>query len=145
LFVYEDIGADSQLRFAVNGKATKLEGSLQKLAAGHYQAALPLSAPGDYRIDLTEERRGRRVAYPPIGYSLPYELNGEFPRPDYNLALLSTLAQTSGGEINPRFIESAEKQTVTNTYRPLRQPLIILAAALFLFEIALRKLFFAEA
>jgi hypothetical protein len=92
-----------------------------------------------------EDRRGRRLAYPPIGYSLPYDLTSEFPRPDHNLALLNTLARASGGEINPRFIESGEKQSFTNTYRPLRQPLVILAAALFLFEIALRKLFFAEA
>jgi hypothetical protein len=121
-----------------------VEGVLQKLAPGHYQVALPLSASGDYRIELTEERRGRRIAYPPVGYTLPYELNTELPRPDFNLPLLNTLAQASGGEINPRFIESSKKHEVTNTYRPLRQPLIISAALLFLFEIIVRKLFFSE-
>ena len=79
LFVYEDIGADSQFRFVVNGNHGKIEGALQKVAAGHYQAALPISAPGDYRIELTEERRGRRVAYPSIGYSLPYEPDRRTP------------------------------------------------------------------
>jgi hypothetical protein len=101
LFVYEDVGTESQFRFIVNGKTSKGEGVLQKLAVGHYQVALPLSAPGDYRIELTEERRGRRVAYPPVGYRLPYELNSEFPRPELNLSLLNALAQVSGGEINP--------------------------------------------
>jgi Ca-activated chloride channel family protein len=144
LFVYEDTGVDSHFLFAVNGKGAKVEGVLQKLAPGHYQVALPLSASGDYRIELTEERRGRRIAYPPIGYTLPYELNTELPRPDFNLPLLNTLAQASGGEINPRFIESSKKPEVTNTYRPLRQPLIISAALLFLFEIVVRKLFFSE-
>jgi uncharacterized protein YegL len=145
LFVYEDTAADSQFRFAVSGKAGKVDGTLQKLAPGHYQSPLPLSAPGDYRIELTEERRGRRLTYPPIGYSLPYELNGELPRPEFNLRLLSALAQTSGGEINPKSVESLQKQGVTKTYRPLRQPLIISAFALFLLEIAVRRLILAEA
>ena len=109
------------------------------------QAALPLAAPGDYRVELTEERRGRRIAYPPVGYSFPYELNSELPRPDFNLPLLNTLAQASGGEINPKSIESSDKQEFTNTYRPLRQALIMCAAALFLFEIVARKLFLSEA
>jgi Ca-activated chloride channel homolog len=145
LFVYEDSAADSQFRFSVSGKANKTDGTLQKLAPGHYQSSLPLSAPGDYRIELTEERRGRRITYPPIGYSLPYELNSEVPRPEFNLRLLGALAQTSGGEINPKSIESLKKQEVTKTYRPLRQALIIWAFALFLLEIAARKLILAEA
>jgi len=147
LFLYEDTGADGQFRFSVlsvNGKGSKIEGVLQKLAPGHYQVPLPLTAPGDYRVELAEERRGRRVAYPPIGYSLPYDLNSELPRPDFNLSLLNTLAQASGGEINPKSLGSLEKQQFTNIYRPLRQVLIMCAAALFLFEIAARKLFLSE-
>jgi hypothetical protein len=99
-----------------------------------------VSAPGDYRIEIAEERRGRRIAYPPVGYSLPYELNSEVPRPEFNLKLLSTLAQNSGGEINPKSIQSSTKQDVTHSYRPLRQPLIIWAFGLFLLEIAVRRL-----
>jgi Ca-activated chloride channel homolog len=144
LFVYDDISADSQFRFSVNGKESKTEGVLQKIAAGHYQVALPLTVPGDYRVELTEERRGRRVAYPSIGYTLPYDLNSELPRPDFNLPLLNALAQASGGEVNPKSIEYLQKQEFTNIYRPLRQALIMWAAVLFLFEIVARKLFFSE-
>jgi hypothetical protein len=104
---------------------------------------LPLTTPGDYRIDVTEERRGRRVAYPSIGYNLPYELNSEFPRPEFNLPLLNRLAQATGGEINPRPLDYLQKQDFTNIYRPLRQLLIMWAAALFLLEIIARKLFFS--
>jgi hypothetical protein len=117
---------------------------LAKLAAGHYQAVLPVSAAADYRIELIEERRGRSIAYPSIGYSLPYDLGSEFPRPDYNLTLLNALAEATGGEINPRLLGPVENQSVTNSYQTLRQPLVILAAALFLLEIALRKLLFFE-
>jgi hypothetical protein len=59
--------------------------------------------------------------------------------------LLNALAQASGGEINPKSIESVQKQDLTNIYRPLRQVLIMLAAALFLCEIIARKLFLSEA
>jgi Ca-activated chloride channel homolog len=145
LFVYEETAPDSQFRFAVNGKEAAVEGLLQKLAAGHYQVALPLTTPGDYRIELTEERRGRRVAYPPIGYSLPYDLDKEIPRPDFNLPLLNRLAQASGGEVNPKLTESSIKHEIANAYRPLRQPLMVWVAALFLLEIVVRKLFFREA
>ena len=84
LAVYEDAVANSQFRYAVTGKAGKLEGSLTRLAPGHYQAVLPVSAAGSYRIDLTEERGGRRLAYPPLGYSLPYDLASELPRSEFN-------------------------------------------------------------
>jgi hypothetical protein len=144
LFVYEDTGPDSQFRFAVNGKGGKIEGVLQKLAAGHYQVSLPLETPGDYRIELTEERRGRRVAYPPIGYSLPDDLDKEIPRAHFNLPLLNRLAQASGGEVNPKLTESSTNREVTNTYRPLRHFFMVWAAALFLVEIVSRKLFFSE-
>jgi uncharacterized membrane protein len=143
LFVYDDTGADSQFRISVNGKSGKIEGILQKMAIGHYQAALPLIIPGDYRIDLVEERRGRRVAYPSIGYNLPYELKGELPRPEFNLSLLSKLAQATGGEINPKPVEYLQKQDFASIYRPFHQLLVIGAAALFLLEIIARKLFFS--
>jgi Ca-activated chloride channel family protein len=145
LFVYQDTGPDSQFRFAANGKEGKIEGRLEKLAAGHYQVTLPLTVPGDYRIELTEERRGRRITYPPIGYSLPYDLEKEIPRADLNLPLLNRLAQASGGEVNPKFTESSTRHEITNTYRPLRQLLMIWAAALFVIEIVARRMLFAEA
>ncbi len=145
LFLYEDNGTDGQFRFTLTGRGSKADGVLRKLAAGHYQAALPLTASGDYRVDIVEDRRGLRIAYPPVGYSLPYELNSEIPRPDFNLPLLNKLAQASGGEINPKSIESAQQGELTTGYRTLRQALIIAAAVLFLLEIAARKLLFSIA
>ena len=101
LFAYEEASADSQFRFSVIGKSGRSEGTLRKLAPGHYQAELPISVPGDYRIELTEERRGRRIPYPPIGYTLPYDRESEIARPEFNTNLLIQLAQATGGEINP--------------------------------------------
>jgi Ca-activated chloride channel family protein len=140
LYLYEDVGTDSQFRFSLGGTRTKIEGVLKKLAPGHYQTVLPISAKGDYRIDLFEERAGQHIAYPPVGYTLPYDLSRESPRPDFNIPLLTKLAQISGGEINPRSFKLSQKQHRTASYRPLRAPLIILCWVLFFLEVLVRKM-----
>lgn len=145
LAVYEDASANSQFRFAVTGKSGKTEGSLTKLAPGHYQAVLPLSAAGSYRIDLTEERGGRRIAYPPLGYSLAYDLASELPRGEFNTRLLARVAEATGGEINPASVDGSKSTSLTKNYQPVRQPLIALAFALLLLEITLRRFVFGEA
>ena len=144
LFAYEEASASSRFRFSIQGKGGKAEGVLSKLAPGHYQAALPISSPGDFRIELFEERQGRRITLPPIGYTLPYELSAEQPRPEFNIGLLLKLAQASGGEINPKSPDSLKKQSIIKSYAPTRQILMILALALFLAEVAARKLLFSE-
>lgn len=144
LFAYEEASAASRFRFSIQGKGGKTEEALSKLAPGHYQAALPISSPGDFRIELFEERQGRRITLPPIGYTLPYELSAEQPRPEFNTDLLQKLAQASGGEINPRSPDSLNKKVVTKSYAPYRQALMLLAFALFLAEVAARKLLFSE-
>ncbi len=131
-------------RFTINNQAAKAEGSLNQLAPGHYQAVLPVTRRGDYRIDIVEERGGRRVPFPPVGYSLSYDLNSELPRAEFNHRLLSRMAQATGGEINPRSVPNQISTSVTKTYEPIKQPFIILAFCLFLLEIALRKFVFAE-
>ena len=146
LYLYEERSTESQFRFStVNTKGAKVEGLLQKLAPGHYQAPLPISVSGDYRIELTEERGGRRTAYPTVGYTLPYDLTSEIPRPDFNVQLLDQLAQATGGEINPKSSIDIMKPGVTQIYKPLRQTFIVLAFCLFLLEIAVRTLLVSEA
>jgi len=144
LSIYDDSGANSQYRFSVSGKAGKSEGALAKLAPGHYQATLPLTVLGDYRIELTEDRGGRHIAFPPVGYTLSYDQTSELPRPEFNTQLLSRLALATGGEINPKSLDKITKTSLSKSYRNVRQPLIIVAFCLFLFEVALRKFAFAE-
>ena len=144
LSIYEDFAANSQYRFAINGKNGKTEGILDKMAPGHYQVVLPISDPGDYRIDLTEDRGGRKIPFPPIGYTLAYDKSSEIPRPDFNTRLLGRLAQATGGEINPKSVNTERTDIISKSHEPLRQPFIILAFCIFLLEVALRKLAFAE-
>jgi hypothetical protein len=105
---------------------------------------LPMLGPGEHRIDLTEDRKGRKIAYPPVGFTSTYDPKRELPRPDVNLPLLTKLAQTSGGEINPRSIQRVERQHNTAIHQPIRGPLIVLAFALFILEVAVRRLFLGE-
>ena len=143
LMVYEEAAANSQFRFSLSGKA-KSDGTLTRLAPGHYQAALPVTEPGDYRIDILEDRAGRRIPFPPVGYSLAYSPKTERPRPEFNMQLLTRIAQATGGDINPAPDKAQAQLSTTKSYAPLKQPLIVLAFCLFLFEIALRKLVYSE-
>jgi hypothetical protein len=144
LSIFEEAGANSHYRFSMTGKSGKTEGALTTLAPGHYQAVLPASEPGDYRIDITEDRGGRRIAYPPVGYNLSYSVSSERPRPEFNARLLTRLAEATGGEVNPRFDKTEDRTSVSRTHAPLKQPLIVLAFFLFLLEVALRKFAYAE-
>ena len=144
LSVYEESSANSQLRFTLSSKAGKTEGAMTKLAVGHFQAVLPANASGDYRIDVIEERAGQRIPFPPVAYTMAYDRRTEVPRPEFNYRLLSRLAEASGGEINPPAPNSLRRESVSKSYQPVRQPLLILAFVLFLAEIALRRFVFAE-
>lgn len=144
LSIYEEVAANSHYRFSMIGKNGKAEGVLTKLAPGHYQTTLPASEPGDYRIDIQEDRGSRRISFPPVGYSLPYSSHSELPRPDFNTRLLARIAEATGGEINPKSKDTQSTTLVSKTSSSIKQPLIVLAFCLFLIEIALRKLVFAE-
>ncbi|MEO6164388.1 MAG: VWA domain-containing protein, partial [Candidatus Binatia bacterium] len=130
LTVYEESSANSQFRFSLSGKSGKTDGTLTKLAPGHFQVVLPANSSGDYRIDLTEERAGQRIAYPPVAYTLAYDRSAEVPRPEFNYRLLARLAEGSGGEINPRSLDSLRRESLTKNFQPLRQPLLVLAFVL---------------
>ena len=144
LTVYEETAANSQYRFSISGKGGKADGALVRLAQGHYQAVIPASEPGDYRIDIVEDRGGRRIPFPPVGYSLAYPLASELPRAEFNTRLLARIAEATGGQINPSGGSARSLSTVTKSYVPLKAPLIIGACALLLLEILLRKLAFGE-
>ncbi|HEX2230215.1 MAG TPA: VWA domain-containing protein [Candidatus Binatia bacterium] len=145
LFIYEDASTDSQFSFEVSGKSGQDKGTLKRVAPGHFQTQLPLTRPGEYKIELTELRRDRRLALSSLVYSLPYDADAEIPRISPNTALLAQLAQASGGEINPHGRDIAAEPTVLHRMEPKREPLIVMAFLLFLIEVALRKFVLAEA
>ncbi len=143
LYLYGERTDNRYFRFSFDGKGGRGEGVLNRQAPGRYQATLPISAPGDYRIQLTEERGGKRTSYPPLGYTLSYDAKAEIPQPNFNFALLERIAHTTGGEINPRNLQLTEKQSIIPAPQPLHSGLIWIAMALFLLEVTLRKLLFS--
>jgi hypothetical protein len=145
LFLFEEASSASQFSFEISGKGGTHSGHLKRIAAGHFQSPLPISAPGEYKIELTETRRDRRIPLSSVSYVLPYSANTELPRPFVNTDLLSQLARTSGGEINPPAQDIAAAPSVTSRAATRREPLIALAFLIFLLEVALRKFVLAEA
>jgi hypothetical protein len=139
LYVFEETNAASQFRYSVSGKGAKGEGLLKSVARGHYQSQLPISAPGDYRIELAELRGGQTIPFPTAGYTLPFRPRSEIPRATVNLPLLEKLARATGGEINPQPKREQQTEEVTLSAEPLRTPLVLVAAVLFLLEILLRR------
>jgi hypothetical protein len=114
---------------------------LKRPAPGHYQTALPISVPGDYRIELIEERQGQRIPYPPLGYTLAFDPRSEIPQDDFNFPLLEQLARATGGEINPQGEENLKNQEIIRTSKPLRSSFILLTATVFILELFFRRFF----
>jgi Ca-activated chloride channel homolog len=134
-------GDGSLFRYSYSGKGSSGEGILKRLAPGHYQTELPFSIPGEYRIALTEERRGQRISYPSLGYTLPFDPKVEAPHDGFNMALLERLARTTGGEVNPRSVEGLKTQETIRAATSIRSQLIFLVLILFLLEIIFRRFF----
>jgi Ca-activated chloride channel homolog len=145
LYLYDDVSAASQFSISISGKGDSPPITLRKLAPGHFQSELPISAPGEYNIELTELRRERRLALAHLTYFLPYDASSEQPRPFFNNALLGQLAQASGGEINPSLSNTAAEAAYSYHLTPTKAPFIALAFLLFLLEVAFRKFVLTEA
>jgi hypothetical protein len=141
LYLYGEENDGSLLRYTFSGKGGAGEGSFTRLAPGRYQATLPFSVPGDYRIDLTEQRRGQKLSYPPLGYTLAFDPRIEMPQADFNLSLLERLAGSTAGAVNPEEEKMPDNQQVIRSSESLRFPLIFVALILFLLEIIFRRVF----
>jgi Ca-activated chloride channel family protein len=145
LYLYDDVSAASQFSISIPGKNGSTSTMLRKLAPGHFQSPLPISVPGEYKIELTELRRERRLELANLAYSLPYDANSERPQPFFNTDLLGQLAEASGGEINPPAGDAVAEAASRDHLTPTRTPLIALAFLLFLLEVAFRKFVLIEA
>ncbi|HWO43300.1 MAG TPA: VWA domain-containing protein [Candidatus Eisenbacteria bacterium] len=142
LYVYSEEAASGEFRYSYSADGKKGDGLLKRLAPGHYQTALPFSAPGDYRIDLVQEINGQKRAYPSVRYALTNNPRAEVPRSSPNSRLLEQLARASGGTINPQEVEITSTERKFEAARPLRAPLVAVSGILFLLEIYLRRFVF---
>jgi uncharacterized membrane protein len=141
LYLYGEADNGSFFRYSFTGKGAKGEGKLKRLAPGHYQAELPFSRPGDYRMELIEENHGKRRSYPPLGYSLPFDPRSELPQDHFNIPLLEQIARLTRGAINPGEENRPKTEETIRTSSPLRPHLILLVVVLFLSEIIFRRFY----
>ena len=93
--------------------------------------------PGDYLVELSLPS-GETLG--PLGYTLPVlRQKGEVPQPQPNRALLETLAQTTGGSLNPD-ISSLMQPLSEPEQQPFLPYLIPLAMGIYLLELLVRRL-----
>ncbi len=143
LYLYGNGEEPDHFRFSLKGKNGDTgQGVLEKIAQGHYRTALPISRPGDYRVGLIEERAGKRIPYPPVGYTLPFDPSEEIPQGHFNSALLENIARSSGGGINPPAQPGLKTGENLRISKSLRSYSILLALVLFLLEMIFRRFVF---
>lgn len=138
LYAWHEV-RDGALRFAFEGPAAEGSGVMRRLAPGHHRAEFPATAPGAYRIEVTEKRSGASVRYPPLGYTLAYAPGTEAPRGRFNRELLASLADATGGEVNPEGRAQAPAGRLVVSTEPLRAYTMLAAALLFLCEVFVRR------
>lgn len=139
LYLYGKETAASNFRYSYGGNGKRGEGVLDRVTIGHYRTPLRFSTPGDYRIELVEERAEKRLPYPPLGYTLSFDAGMEIPRDHVNTALLERLARATGGAINPPLGIPLETQELVEISQSLRFYPMVAALLFFLFEIFLRR------
>ncbi len=134
LFLYGDTEKSSRFRYTYRGKNSQGRGYLRSIAPGHYRTGLPITAPGDYRIELVEIIGKKETSFPPVGFTLPANPRSEVPRDRFNVPLLERLAQRTGGSINPDLKERVKSTKFQRVSQSLRTFPILFAIILFLLE-----------
>jgi hypothetical protein len=147
--IYYDVlrqaGADNLIDLSLPGDPTILveppEGrsqrfSLAETVAGHYEARIPVSEPGLYRI----ASGGAELELPELGY---YRESAEARLQAVNMPLLREISRLTGGKLQParEDLLYAGGGTVPER-KPLWPYLLTLALVLNFVELALRKGFF---
>jgi hypothetical protein len=90
---------------------------------------------------LNEERRGRIVDYPVVGYTLLVKAKGDVFKDGFNLRLLEEISRSTGGTINPGPEQEQKTEYTAVKVTFLRSYFIFLAALLFLMEVFFRRFF----
>jgi Ca-activated chloride channel family protein len=144
-YLYSQESDGNIFRYSFSGsKGAQGDGILKRVAPGHYRSELPFNAPGDYRVAPKEERRGRIVDYPIVGYTLPVKAKGDVFKEGFNLRLLEEIARSTGGTINPGPEQEQKTEYTAVKVTFLRSYFIFLAALLFLMEVFFRRFFPGE-
>ena len=108
---------------------------LKALALGHYRTRVDNITAGTYTATLVA---GEKELTPAV-LALSGELFGEQKGQGYNVALLTKLAEATGGRVNPKREELESLQEFEVIRKPLDTFFLLLALILFLVEIFMRE------
>ena len=118
--------------------------AFNQIAPGRYEGRLTASRRGSYLLTLHEERDRTSSTIATLPFIVPYPR--EYRELNANMALLSRLAEESGGEVlDPERLEQGVKRLFTpdpgkaTASRETWQPLSALALFLFLADLAIRR------
>ena len=113
---------------------------LQQTAPGRYQATVPSSKPGLYRVDVYQVRQGQPASSETTGFSVPG--SAEFLMLGSNDSLLKELASTTGGRAiqDPAAAFGRQGMPSTPGWEPLWPYLLGMALLLLPLEIAIRRI-----
>lgn len=113
---------------------------LQQRAPGRYQATVPATKPGLYRVEVHQRREGQTVASEQTGYAVP--ASAELRGLGSNDTLLKELAAMTGGRSlrDPSEAFSREGMPSSPGWEPLWPYLLAAALLLLPVEIALRRI-----
>lgn len=114
------------------------EHPLRQTAPGRYEARFPLDAYGSFVLTAEHRRDGRLVAESAAQLANPYP--AEYRRFEPNEPLLASVARLTGGAIDPEIdvVLDADGETI-RAYEELWPKLLMLALALFLLDLLLRR------
>ncbi|MCS6918240.1 MAG: hypothetical protein NZM28_00545, partial [Fimbriimonadales bacterium] len=112
--------------------------TLQQEAPGRYVGRFPARGVGDYTLTVVEKDPDGTVRTNTTGFAIPYPSEYRFTRA--NLPLLTRIAETTGGKLNPQPAQvfrpvAKEGRSVRDLWRTF----LWLALALLLMDITLRR------
>ncbi len=119
----------------------KREIKLAQTAPGRYQAEFPTPTPGSYHLEFAQKRNGQVIHRQSRGLAVGYP--DELRLRPTNRDLLESIARSTGGKFDPRpeSIFAASNREARGAL-PLWPYLVTLAACLFVFDVALRRIDF---
>jgi uncharacterized membrane protein len=112
--------------------------TLQQEAPGRYVGRFPARGVGDYTLTVVEKDPDGTVRTNTTGFAIPYPSEYRFTRA--NLPLLTRIAETTGGKVNPQPTEAFRPVAREGrSVRDLWRTFLWLALALLLMDITLRR------
>jgi uncharacterized membrane protein len=119
---------------------TQMDVSLPQVAPGRYETRVPVNQEGAHFINvIQQDQAGQLLGTRPAGFVVPY--SPEYRDLRTNPDLLTQIARASGGKVLAEPAESfAIEQASAGQPRELWPLMLTLAALLFMFDVAARRL-----